>query len=201
MVDPVPQLEDLAVERGTRVLLRADFNVPLHDGDDRGRPAHHRRAADDRVPASTAARRSCAARTSGRPKGKFEPEILAGARRAAPRASCSASTVELSPEVAGFESVRRSQCLEAGRRHDDREPALRSGRGVERSRLRREPGRARRRLRRRRVRRRASCPRVDRRAAGRAARRPPAGCSPARSRCSAACSTPPSTRSSRSSGA
>ncbi len=32
MVDPVPQLEDLRLERGIRVLLRADFNVPLHNG-------------------------------------------------------------------------------------------------------------------------------------------------------------------------
>ncbi len=31
-ITDIPQLEDLPLRRGTRVLLRADFNVPLHDG-------------------------------------------------------------------------------------------------------------------------------------------------------------------------
>ena len=65
MVLPVPQLEDLRLRRGTRVLLRADFNVPLRDGhiDDDLRITAS--AADDRVAARRGTRRSCCARTSG----------------------------------------------------------------------------------------------------------------------------------------
>ncbi len=112
MVDPVPQLEDLAVERGTRVLLRADFNVPLHDG----------KIEDDlRIAAALptinylldrGAEIVCCSHL-GRPKGKFEPQFSL-APVAQHLSALLGRTVELSPEVAGFESVRRAQSLEAG---------------------------------------------------------------------------------------
>ena len=112
MVDPVPQLEDLAVERGTRVLLRADFNVPLHDG----------RIDDDlRITAALPTIEYLRSRNAkivccshlGRPKGKIDPKYslepvakrLSGLLRV---------EVDLSPEVAGFESLSRSQSLRPG---------------------------------------------------------------------------------------
>ncbi len=112
MVDPVPQLEDLPVERGTRVLLRADFNVPLHDGhiDD-----------DLRITAALptieylrerGAEIVCCSHL-GRPKGKVDAQFSLApvARRLR---ELLGTDVGLSPEVTGFESLRRSQCLEPG---------------------------------------------------------------------------------------
>jgi len=73
MVDPVPQLEDLPLQRGTRVLLRADFNVPMTDGV----------IEDDlRITASLPTiewllERHCeivACSHFGRPKGKIDPK-------------------------------------------------------------------------------------------------------------------------------
>jgi phosphoglycerate kinase len=112
MVDPVPQLEDLVVERGTRVLLRADFNVPLHDG----------RIDDDlRITAALPTIEYLRSRNAkivccshlGRPQGKVDPKysLTPVAKRLS---ELLGHTVELSPEVAGFESLSRSQSLRPG---------------------------------------------------------------------------------------
>ena len=112
MVDPVPQLEDLALQRGCRVLLRADFNVPLHDG----------RIEDDlRITAALptiaylrerGAEVVCCSHL-GRPKGKVDPKYSL-APVASRLGELLGTEVQLSPEVAGFESVRRSQSMEPG---------------------------------------------------------------------------------------
>jgi phosphoglycerate kinase len=112
MVDPVPQLEDLPLKRGTRVLLRADFNVPLRDGE-----------IDDDLRITAAlptleylreqgAEVVCCSHL-GRPKGKVDPKysLAPVARRLGELLGIE---VPLSPEVAGFESLRQSQCLEPG---------------------------------------------------------------------------------------
>src|SRR4051794_9181926 len=110
MVDPVPRLEDLEIERGTRVLLRADFNVPLHDG----------RIEDDlRIRAALptieylrerGAEVVCCSHL-GRPKGKVDPQYSL-APVAARLSELLGIPVGLSPEVAGFESLNRAACLE-----------------------------------------------------------------------------------------
>ena len=112
MVDPVPQLEDLPVAQGTRVLLRADFNVPLRDG-----------RIDDDLRISTALPTIAYLRARGaeivccshlgRPKGKVDPRYSL-APVAARLGELLGIAVALSPEVAGFESLRRSQSLERG---------------------------------------------------------------------------------------
>jgi phosphoglycerate kinase len=110
VVDPVPQLEDLEIERGTRVLLRADFNVPLHDGT----------IEDDlRITAALptieylrqrGAEVVCCSHL-GRPKGKVDPQysLAPVARRLSELVG---TEVALSPDVAGFESLRRAESLE-----------------------------------------------------------------------------------------
>src|SRR4051794_27179759 len=112
MVEPVPQLEDLPIERGTRVLLRADFNVPLHDGviDDDLRIT----AA---VPTIAWLRERGAAVVCcshlGRPKGEIDPKYSLApiARRLGEILD---TEIELSPEVVGFKSLDLAQCLEPG---------------------------------------------------------------------------------------
>jgi phosphoglycerate kinase len=112
MVDPVPRLEDLEIERGTRVLLRADFNVPLTDG----------RIEDDlritaALPTIEYLRRRhaeivCCSHL-GRPKGKVDPKcsLAPVAKRLSELLGIE---VGLSPEVAGFESARRAASLRPG---------------------------------------------------------------------------------------
>jgi phosphoglycerate kinase len=113
MVDPVPQLEDLPLRRGTRVLLRADFNVPL--GDDGT-------IEDDlRITAALPTIEYLLARDAeivlcshlGRPNGKFDPKysLAPVAKRLS---ELLGMDVGLSPEVVGFGSVGRSQSLEPG---------------------------------------------------------------------------------------
>src|SRR3954447_1117972 len=109
MVDPVPQLEDLPLQRGTRVLLRADFNVPLRDGE-----------IDDDLRMTSALptirwlreRETAIVCCShlGRPKGKPDPQYSLApiARRLSELLD---TTVELSPQVAGFESIARAASL------------------------------------------------------------------------------------------
>lgn len=112
MVAPVPQLEDLPLRRDTRVLLRADFNVPLHGGV----------IEDDlRITAalptiSYLRERGCsivACSHLGRPKGT--PDAKYSLAPVAQRLGELLGTpVELSPEVVGFRSIGMAQNLVAG---------------------------------------------------------------------------------------
>src|SRR4051794_25207876 len=112
MVDPVPQLESLRLEKGTCVLLRADLNVPLRDG----------KIDDDlRITASLPTitwllERECkivVCSHLGRPKGRPDPALSL-----APVAQCLGellgSDVPLAPGVADFGSLARAQELEPG---------------------------------------------------------------------------------------
>src|SRR6476660_8368581 len=112
VVDPVPQLEDLRLHRGTRVLLRADFNTPMRDG----------KIDDDlRITAALPtiawlrARRCeivCCSHL-GRPKGKPDPKFSLApvARRLGELLGVD---VRLTSGVADFAAIAQSQQLEPG---------------------------------------------------------------------------------------
>jgi phosphoglycerate kinase len=112
MVAPVPQLESLPLESGIRVLLRADFNVPLRDG----------KIEDDlRITAALptitwlrerGARVVCCSHL-GRPKGKVDPQYSL-APVAARLGELLDQKVELSPEVVGAASEQLSRATEPG---------------------------------------------------------------------------------------
>jgi phosphoglycerate kinase len=108
----LPRLEDLPRLHGLRVLLRADFNVPVRDGaitdDLRIRAA---------LPTIAWLRDQGAAVVAcshfGRPKGEPDPQysLAPVARRLAELLDCD---VPLAPEVVGFEAASMSASLGAG---------------------------------------------------------------------------------------
>ena len=111
-----PAARGPAAVDGKRVLLRADFNVPLERRrDDHRRPPHPRRAAHDRV-AAGAGRDGRRVQPPRPAQGQAGPAVLDGA----------------GPGPAGRAGARRRAA---------REPALRPGRGGQRPGLRRPAGR------------------------------------------------------------
>ena len=113
MVDPVPQLEDLPLQRGTRVILRADFNVPMTDGV----------IEDDlRITASLPTiewllERHCeivACSHLGRPKGKIDPKY--SLEPVAKRLSeLLGHEVPLAHGIVDFDTLGCAESLEPGR--------------------------------------------------------------------------------------
>jgi phosphoglycerate kinase len=112
MVQPVPQLESLPLPQGTRVLLRADFNVPLYDGsieDDLRIAAslptiewlqsHHTKVV-------------CCSHL-GRPKGKPDPAYSL-APVAERLGELLGTTVTLAPHIGDPDTIRQTQTLPAG---------------------------------------------------------------------------------------
>ncbi len=114
----LPQLEDLPRDR-TRVLLRADFNVPLAGGSQPEGPLH---ITDDlRITTAVPTIQWLRERGHsivlcshlGRPKGTPDPKYSL-APVAARLSELLGIDVPLSPEVAGFASLERAQSLEPG---------------------------------------------------------------------------------------
>jgi len=112
VVDPVPQLEDLRLHRGTRVLLRADFNTPMRDG----------KIEDDlRITAALPTiawlrERDCeivCCSHLGRPKGVHDPKYSL-APVALRLGELLGVEVPLAPGVADFATVAQSEQLEPG---------------------------------------------------------------------------------------
>jgi phosphoglycerate kinase len=109
MVDPVPQLEDLPLRKGERVLLRADFNVPLKNGE----------IEDDlritaALPTIEWLRERGAALVVcshlGRPKGTPDPKysLAPVARRLG---ELLGTEVQLAPRVIGADTYARAESL------------------------------------------------------------------------------------------
>ena len=112
----IPVLEDLPIEPGTRVLLRADFNVPL---DATGTITDDLRITAALPTITWLRERHCSIVVGshlGRPKaddpaGNAKYSLAPVARRLS---ELLGAKVELSPEVAGFGSLDRAQSLAPG---------------------------------------------------------------------------------------